>query len=237
MAMTDRQVKENDVVDLLDTIRTSIYFTPTISEYLLNALIKLTARFQQSPQIDRMKAILAQSTRDLNVEIQQRAVEYDNLFRFDEIRMGVVEHMPPPEIREENRVLGEVTHKKGRGAKKGVQIKQSAQKDLLDILGGGDDANELAAGDLPSRGLTKHEELLNDLFGSGPSMNGSSAPAQKQSSVADIMGLFGNTGQSSIQAASPPPAVTIGGVSAIDDLFGRTAEPPSMPQLSHCLSL
>src|SRR5436305_10860763 len=88
------KVKESDIVDLLDTIRTSIYASPVIAEYLLTAFIKLTTRFQQPAQIDRVRAIMAQNTGNLNVEIQQRAVEYENLFRFDDIRKGVVERMP-----------------------------------------------------------------------------------------------------------------------------------------------
>ena len=76
-------------------------------EYLLTAFIKLTPRLQQPAQINRIRTLLAQSTGNLNVELQQRAVEYGNLFEFDAIRKGVVERMPAPEIREENRVLGE----------------------------------------------------------------------------------------------------------------------------------
>src|SRR5271156_6473818 len=121
----------------------SIYVTPVISEYLLNALIKLTTRFQQPTQINRVRSILSQNTSNLNVEIQQRAVEYDNLFQFDDIRKGVVERMPAPEIREENRVLGETTPaKRGRGAgrRNAPAVKTSASRDLLDILGGGDES-------------------------------------------------------------------------------------------------
>ena len=199
-----------------------------ILDYLLNALIKLTIRFQQGAQINRVKNILAQNTGNLNVEIQQRAVEYQNLFNFDDIRKGVVERMPPPEIREENRVLGE-TPKKGKAARKALNVKTSAQKDLLDILGGGEKSP-----DTPSvfAEKAKNEELLKDLFGpspAGPSTNGStSQPAR--SNVSDILDLFGSTGAGGA-AAVPPPAIQAGGINNLDALFGRTAEPtPSASQ-------
>jgi AP-1 complex subunit gamma-1 len=225
-------VKESDIVELLDTIRTSIYATPVINEYLLNAFIKLTSRFQDGAQINRIRSILSQNTSNLNVEIQQRAVEYDNLFQFDDIRKGVVERMPAPEIREENRVLGETTPaKKGRatGRRNVPSVKASASKDLLDILGGGDESVEGGGGGggLGLGGTEKNAELLKDLFGAGPAINGGGAapqPGPARSNMADILDLFGssNTGIA-VAAASPPPAVgTTGSISVLDDIFGRT---------------
>lgn len=220
-------------MDLLDAIRTSIYATPVVSEYLLNAFIKLTTRFQQPTQINRIRTILTQNKGNLNVEIQQRAVEYENLFQFDDIRKGVVERMPAPEIREENRVLGEVTSLK-KSKRKSALIKQSAQKDLLDILGGGGDDKESTGVELGES--AKNAELLKDLFGSGPSMNGGGvAPSPARSNVSDIMDLFGSSG--GIGATAPPPAIVGGGsISALDDIFGRTAEPTPPPTQTYGMS-
>jgi AP-1 complex subunit gamma-1 len=242
-------VKESDIVELLDTIRTSIYATPVINEYLLNAFIKLTSRFQDGAQINRIRTILSQNTSNLNVELQQRAVEYDKLFQFDDIRKGVVERMPAPEIREENRVLGESTPtaKKGRaGGRRAVPaVKPSVSKDLLDILGGEDESAESGGGGLGLSGTEKNAELLNDLFGAGPAVNGGGAPPQpgrSRSNVADIMDLFGSSG-AGITAASPPPAVgTSGSMAVLDDIFGRTpaaataTSPPQKNQLRKFLN-
>ena len=223
-------MKESDIVDLLDTIRTSIYVTPVISEYLLNALIKLTTRFQQPTQINRVRTILTQNTSNLNVEIQQRAVEYENLFQFDDIRKGVVERMPAPEIREENTVIGEHTPlKKGRSTRKTPVVKKSAQQDLLDILGGGEEKTDGMLGGGGEQ--AKNAELLKDLFGSGATTNGGvgvGQPSPARSNVSDIMDLFGQG-----NVTSPPPAISIGGGSttAFDDVFGRTSLPtPSQQQ-------
>jgi AP-1 complex subunit gamma-1 len=222
-------------VDLLDTIRTSIYATPVTTEYLLNAFIKLTTRFQQPTQIDRIRNILSQNTGNLNVELQQRAVEYKNLFDFDDIRKGVVERMPAPEIREENRVLGEVTTKK-TGKRRSAPIKQTAQTNLLDILGGGDEA-ESSTNDSGFGEQAKNAELLKDLFGpssSQPTTNGSvSQPVR--SNVNDIMDLFGSSGRGITPVASPPPAIAIGSgsMSNLDELFGRTAATSPPPTQSY----
>jgi AP-1 complex subunit gamma-1 len=227
-------VQESDIVDLLDTTRTSIYVTPVISEYLLNALIKLTTRFQQPTQVHRVRTILTQNTSNLNVEIQQRAVEYENLFQFDDIRRGVVERMPAPEIRENNTVLGEPAPlKKGKTARKAPTVKKSAQQDLLDILGGGEEEEKIDGGLGPGPGRreqAKNAELLKDLFGAGPTAttNGGGQPSPAKSNVSDIMDLFG---QQNI-VTSPPPAIAVGGGSttAFDDLFGRTSAPTPPPQ-------
>ena len=70
-------MKESDIVDLLDTIRTSIYVTPVISEYLLNALIKLTTRFQQPTQINRVRTILTQ----YQDEMRRTGISYQEMFK------------------------------------------------------------------------------------------------------------------------------------------------------------
>src|SRR5579859_1252664 len=227
----DYQVKESDIVDLLDTIRTSIYATPVVNEYLLTAFIKLTTRLQQPAQINRVRNILSQCTSNLNVELQQRAVEYGNLFEFDEIRKGVVERMPAPEIREENRVLGEAAPKKGKGSsRRSVHVKQSASKDLLNILGGEEEATSPTV----FGGKEKNAELLQDLFGpspSGPSANGGGPSQPARSNVSDIMGLFGSTGAGVPVPVAPAPALSVGGGSmqGLEDLFGRREE-ASPPQ-------
>lgn len=223
-------MKESDIVDLFETIRTSIYATPAITEYLLNALVKLTTRFQQTAQISRIRSILSQNTSNLNVEIQQRAVEYENLFQFDDIRRGVLERMPAPEIREENRVLGEATVKKGKGARRNVP-KPSAQKDLLDILGGADDKGDALTADARQ---DKNAELLKDLFGPSPSGTVNGGPVVNvtgRSNMDDIMNLFGSGAQGTAPTATPAPGLSAGeaGFRDLDDIFGRSAEPATTP--------
>lgn len=80
-------------------------------------------------QIERVRRILNDNSRSLDVEIQQRAVEYGNLFGFgNDIRSGVLEKMPPPEIRsEDSLMLGDT------GSPKPPRKGKPAQSAALDV--------------------------------------------------------------------------------------------------------
>lgn len=62
--------------------------------------MKLTSRFTSTSSSERVKQILAGFTTSIEVEIQQRAAEFTNLFRYDEIRPAILERMPVMEIKE-----------------------------------------------------------------------------------------------------------------------------------------
>ena len=63
--------------------------------------MKLTSRFTSVPVIQRIQTILEKYNTSIEVEIQQRAIEYTNLFKFENIRPAVLERIPVPEIKEE----------------------------------------------------------------------------------------------------------------------------------------
>ncbi|KAL8948229.1 MAG: hypothetical protein Q9222_005565 [Ikaeria aurantiellina] len=183
-----QEVRESDIVDLFTTILNSNYSTQIVSEYIVTSAMKLTSRLQEPAQIDRIRRLLSNRTTDLSVEIQQRAVEYGNLFAYDEIRRGVLERMPPPEIKEEQRVLGEATPKQKKAAaasKARKPAKQTEQDMLLDLMGGTD----LPAADLSAtvNGNQNNADLLADIIGGGHSVS----PAPPQSTNTNsIMDLF-----------------------------------------------
>ena len=174
-----QEIKESDIVDLFSTILSSSYATQNVSEYTVTALIKLTTRFNDAGQIDRIRRLLQHHTTNLDVEIQQRAVEYSNLFGYDQIRRGVLERMPPPEIREEQRVLGEATAKKknaAAGKKKSLAGGAVSEQDmLLDLMGGDDPPLKVIPG---SAGLVG--------IGGSSSGGGGGGPSQADL-LADIM--------------------------------------------------
>ncbi|KAK2765532.1 clathrin associated protein complex large subunit [Arachnomyces sp. PD_36] len=209
-----KEVKESDIVDLFTNILNSTYASQIVTEYIVTSAMKLSTRMSDTAQIDRIRRLLACRTADLNVEIQQRAVEYSNLFGYDQIRRGLLERMPPPEIREEQRVLGEATNKRQSKMLKNKTKKQTKQTDqdmLLDLMGGSDvpsaDANTSA------NGTQNTADLLADILG-GDSSRSSPAPAPQQqqpraSGVNDIMDLFGSNGTPPPQQQQPqsqPPA-------------------------------
>ena len=219
-----KEVKESDVVDLFETILSSAYSTQIVAEYIVTSAMKLTSRLQDPSQIDRIRRILSNRTSDLSIEIQQRAVEYGNLFAYDDIRRGVLERMPPPEIREEQRVLGEATPKQKKAATKARKpAKQTEQDMLLDLMGGSD----LPAADMSAtlNGTQNNADLLADILGGGASIP--SAPTQTTSSNNNgIMDLFSSQPATN-GLSSPAPRQS---TSASDDLFSSMSTPP--PQTS-----
>ena len=198
-----REVKESDIVDLFTTILSSSYATQIVTEYIITSAMKLTTRLNEPAQVDRIRRLLSSRTSDLSIEIQQRAVEYGNMFGYDQIRRGVLEKMPAPEIREEQRVLGEATQKqKKAAARRSLKSNKTTEADLLDLIGGSD----LPAADMSAtiNGSQNNANLLEDILGGGHSI--SSAPAQPNRSNADsIMGLFSPNPASSNGYTSPPP--------------------------------
>ncbi|KAL2014762.1 hypothetical protein VTN00DRAFT_2287 [Thermoascus crustaceus] len=233
-----KEVKESDIIDLFTNILNSTYATQIVTEYIITASMKLSARMSDPAQIERIRRFLSSRTADLSVEIQQRAVEYTNLFGYDQIRRGVLERMPPPEIREEQRVLGEPTNKrqsrilKDKSKKPPKQTEQDMLLDLVggsdapattpavngsqntadllaDILGGGDSASSPAPQPTPSPAGTNTKSAIMDLFGSNaPSPQPAAAP-QASASQDLLAGLGGGATPSPVPSPSVgPPAHT-----------------------------
>lgn len=213
------EVQESEIVDLFAAILNSSYSGQIVTQYIITSAMKLTTRLTQPAQVDRLRRLLLSNTANLDVEIQQRAVEYGNLFSFDEIRRGVLEKMPPPEIKEEQRVFGQATPKKraAKVASKKKPTKITEQDMLLDLMG---DTN-MPAHDLSAtmNGNQNNADLLADILGGGTSI--STPPPQTMSSTPqqrgtnDIMSLFDGPTPSQQQP-----------LSASADLLGNTSSPP-----------
>ena len=240
-----REVRESEIVDLLATILDSGYCTPNITEYVTTSAMKLTTRLKEQAQVDRVRRLLSGRTADLSIEIQQRAVEYGNLFAYDEIRRGVLERMPPPEIREEQRVLGEAAPKQKKAAaavnaKARIRPPKVTEQDmLLDLMGGDPPTSPGNTGTAVNGGGQSGADLLADILGGS---NGPAQPSQAptQSSSADMMDLFSS--QSTQQPRStnglistpsaPPTSRPQPSSTASNDLFSSMS-PSSTPAASN----
>ncbi|KAH9224017.1 adaptin N terminal region-domain-containing protein [Leptodontidium sp. 2 PMI_412] len=208
-----QEVKQNEVVDLFSTILNSSYATQIATEYIVTSLMKLTTRFTDPAQIDRIRRILQSNSASLDVEVQQRAVEYGNLFGYDSIRKGVLEKMPPPQIKEESRVLGEATKKPSKATNRKSKVVKPAEQDLLfDLMGDG----SMPAADLGANGSQNNADLLADILG-GSNSPPSNSPAPQQSNMSSIMDLFDSSGPSNPPAAAAPTS---------NDLFSGMSSPP-----------
>jgi AP-1 complex subunit gamma-1 len=210
-----QEIKENEIIDLFSSILNSAYATQIATEYIITSLMKLSTRFTDPAQVDRIRRILQGNSANLDVEVQQRAVEYGNLFGYDAIRRGVLEKMPPPQIQEESRVLGEAAKKTGKAAKRKSKSVKPAEEDLLfDLMGDGNPPTSDLGG----------------TNGGTTSPSTTSAPPPK-SNMNSIMDLFDSSGPSQ----PPAQAQTQAPSAASNDLFsGMSTQPiqsttPSIP--------
>lgn len=221
-----KEVKDSDIIDLFQTILNSNYATQITTEYIVTALIKLTTRLSDPSQIERIQKILQYHQTSLDVEVQQRAVEYGNLFNHDQIRRGVLEKMPAPVIKEENRVLGQAAAKPGKKKPRPSSkiIKTSEQDLLMDLMGDSGPTPE------PTNGSsTNNADLLADIMGgisSSPAPPSSTATPTPNPNSA-ILDLFGPgpqaTPPSQAGAAAAPPSSGL-------DLLGQMGSSSPAPQ-------
>ena len=223
-----REVRENEVVDLFMAILNSSFAGQSVTEYIITSAMKLTTRLQDPAQVDRLRRILLSRQADLDVEVQQRSVEYGNLFGYEAVRRGVLERMPPPEIKEEQRVLGPAAKKRSSrvgaagGKKKPTQITE--QDMLLDLMGG-----DASLSSPPGRGSgvvngmssNNNADLLADILGGEETV---ASPVAAQGSSP-----FGMNGTATNATATRPGQgqQQQGGMGAIMDLFDSG---PSQPQ-------
>ncbi|KAM3439730.1 hypothetical protein MY4824_002493 [Beauveria thailandica] len=192
------EVKESEIIDLFTLILNSSYANQVSTEYIVTALMKLTTRFTDASSVERVRRILQNHQTSLDVEVQQRAVEYSNLFGFDQIRRGVLEKMPPPQIKEESRVLGPAPTKKSKAAaNRRSKVVKPTEQDLLDIMD-----TPATTMNPPSGGQSSNSNLLADILGGGLTSDSTSGQVS-QSNASSIMDLFGSGPGSSAASAAP----------------------------------
>lgn len=227
-------VSEKEIIDLFSAILNSSFATDSVNEYVCNALIKLSVRFSSAGQIERIRRLLESLNRSLNVEIQQRVVEYTKLFEYDSIRRGVLEKIPAPELREDLSKQAE-KEKAKKGIKHGVakpKVNGAPNINSVDLL------LDLASDVSPTPGEAaatgpSSSDLLSDIFG-GPGTSASPAisstvPASTSTNNQSILDLFGPSPgaatTSSVTPAAAPPTVASNDLGSL--LGGSSPEPIS----------
>ncbi|KAJ1511735.1 clathrin associated protein complex large subunit [Coelomomyces lativittatus] len=92
------------VIDLLQKIVTSKACSSASRNYTLCALMKLSARFTSSGILASIQSILAPFKSNIDLESQQRALEYSSMFSLDpSLRASLFERIPALELKEENK--------------------------------------------------------------------------------------------------------------------------------------
>uniref|UniRef100_A0A8D2AL28 AP-1 complex subunit gamma n=1 Tax=Sciurus vulgaris TaxID=55149 RepID=A0A8D2AL28_SCIVU len=131
------QVEGEEVLALLEKVLQSQMSLPATRGYALTALMKLSTRLRGDN--NRIRQVVSIYGSCMDVELQQRAVEYNTLFqKYDHMRAAILEKMPlveqgGPQVDEEA--------KESKEAAASVPTEPQASKllDLLDLL---DDTSE-----------------------------------------------------------------------------------------------
>jgi AP-1 complex subunit gamma-1 len=201
---------------------------------VLAAITKISSRSTTSQgEQDRIAELLAKYTTSPELELQQRAVEFASLFTLGDLREGVLERMPPPELKATVMGVGmSVIHVRRlqlttifnsqRKQTCGINTFERCLLPLLqihflhfiystllqaDLLG--DEVISTPVNGQPA--ITQNnQDLLRDIFGSSsdPSASGTSSPAPQtqRTTVDDILGLFSSTPAPASTSLHVPPA-------------------------------
>ncbi|XP_029970852.1 AP-1 complex subunit gamma-like 2 [Salarias fasciatus] len=188
------QVSEDDVLDALETVLQSHMSSPATRGFALTATMKLSTRITEN--VDRIRSIVSIYGSCIDVELQQRAVEYNALFKkYDHMRAAVLERMPVIEKNSPGHTNGEST---GEAVKEvqPVRVKQGEPQQPAQPAGQVCDLLDL---------LSSTEEPLQP-----PSTGGGGGPPQSSGSAGaaggDLLDLLG--GLDPIPLA-PAPTVTV----------------------------
>ncbi|CAN8001894.1 unnamed protein product [Ixodes pacificus] len=219
-------VTEDEVLDLYQRMLSNNQVQLVTKEYALTSLMKLSVRLASSAP--RVKKLVDAFGGSLNVELQQRAVEFSSLFcRHDRLRGSLLERMPPMEARAPGSV--------GRQDDEGPPAPPPAPHPsaLLDLLGagggptrepgGGGDLLDLLGGlDLPDASVPA----------SVPAPVPASVPASLPASLADLSD--GPADGSALSAAGGPLTVLDRDGLRVDFAFERR---PAHELLIHLTAL
>ncbi|XP_036740401.2 AP-1 complex subunit gamma-like 2 isoform X2 [Manis pentadactyla] len=136
--MEPLQVEEEEVLALLERVLQSHMSLPATRGYALTALMKLSTRLRGDS--NRIRQVVSIYGSCLDLELQQRAVEYNTIFRkYDHMRAAVLEKMPlaergDPRVDEEAKESEEVQPSEATPVPTEPQASQLL--DLLDLLDG-----------------------------------------------------------------------------------------------------
>ncbi|KAI8071153.1 adaptin N terminal region-domain-containing protein [Gilbertella persicaria] len=228
------EVSDVLVIRLLESILLGPYSNQVTREYVMTALMKLSSRLSDSNAQVKIKELLHQHTVSMEVEIQQRAVEYTNLFSHDSIRPAVLERMPIPEAR----TIIQAT-KSGPTRQNSTSVVGPSDQDLLlDLMGVGTSGGGDGSGNLmeqtdvmssplattsptvvPETNKASNVDLLADLFGGSPAPTTTAVTTTTMAPTTnnDLMDLLGGATSKTNTEPSPQTATNTG-LDSLDSL-------------------
>lgn len=204
---------EDEVITELEKVLTNHNLNETTKEYAITALMKLSSRFKAST--GRIKTIMSNYGRSVNVELQQRSVEYSQIFnKYDNLRSSLLEQMPLIETSRSKNILHEAVN--GENLLNGVaEDSQNVQNEnrknlqesqnILDILG------DVSTPSQPTGAKSNVSDLL-DILGDvatvtsapAPSMTPKVQPTAGGNDLLDLLGSPPKTSQMNGSSGFPP---------------------------------
>ncbi|XP_039619241.1 AP-1 complex subunit gamma-1 isoform X2 [Polypterus senegalus] len=206
------QVSEDEVLDVLEGVLVSNLSSSVTRGYSLTAIMKLSTRFSSS--VNRIKKIVSIYGSSIDVELQQRAVEYNALFKkYDHMRSALLERMP---IMEKSTTNGptDIIQTNGEAEPSVLENKHitgghqpaSQANDLLDLLGGSNvmPVIQTAASTKPASAGGELLDLLGDLTLSGGPVTVPTAPLSVSQTPFLLDGLGPQPLFNDVTAGIPP---------------------------------
>ncbi|KAF5307950.1 hypothetical protein FQR65_LT06517 [Abscondita terminalis] len=161
---------EEVVIEVYQRLLWSPQNSPTTKQFALMSLTKLSTRFTHTNKIQQIVSSFCSS---LHIELQQRGVEFTQLFgKYSNLRGALLERMPPMEIiRTGNDVQtnGDMDESEDKTNENSPQhINNTESNVLLDLLGGTDssDLDVIKPSSIPNQPISNsnNQDLL-DLLG------------------------------------------------------------------------
>ncbi|KAF2881761.1 hypothetical protein ILUMI_24403 [Ignelater luminosus] len=162
---------EEDIIEVYQRLLWSPQNTPTTKQFALMSLTKLSTRFSHTN--NKIQQIISSFCSSLHIELQQRGVEFSQLFgKYGHLRGALLERMPPMEVvRQGNEVQanGDMDESEDKTSDTSPQhISTSESTFLVDLLGGGSnsDLDIIKPSSVPSQPISNsnNQDLL-DLLG------------------------------------------------------------------------
>lgn len=235
------EVSEDEVLDVVERVLQSPQSSQTTREYAINAVMKLSIRFSVS--LPRIKTLVQKYGDHLDMELQQRAIEYTAIFsKHDQMRVGLLERMPVMSTGASESVESAALQE-GGGQEKSeemptllLQQPSSQESALLDLLGG--EAPAPAATLAPPTGPGTSDTLLDLLDMNIAPPTETSQTGQLPGGIdmtAGLMELLGGTGaeQPATQPSAAIPNMTVFDKNGlkVEFSFSRSPSNPTVTEI------
>ncbi|KAK0424372.1 hypothetical protein QR680_008643 [Steinernema hermaphroditum] len=210
-------VSENEVVTVFERVLPSSLTTVITKAYAMMALAKLATRFGNTS--DRIGALVRQHQGHLNLELQQRSVEFTNLLRKDDLKHGLLERMPVILHNSLNAAAAPIDESSSAESVEAPEKAPAGENDVVvaDLLGGVGES-------VPAAPVKSSANDLLDIFG-GSGGNSQPAPMPAPSNGGGIVDLLNSDffgGANNTPASKPAAAATSDPFAMFDGLGGAS---------------